>query len=159
MPTLETAPTSAVPELMLQQTRVIRAPRSRVYQAWTNPEIMKQWFGPANMHCTEVRLDVRVGGKYRVQVVPDVPPSDDPNRSSSAEGEFTKVVPNELLQFTWVPSWRPEEQSLVTVSLRDLPDGTQITILHEKFATEVSREGHRNGWAGALDKLAASLES
>ena len=147
------------PELMLQQTRIIRAPRSRVYQAWTNPEIMKHWIGPANMHCCEARLDVRVGGKYRIQVVPDVPPADDPNRSSSAEGEYTKIVPNELLQFTWSPSWNVGEQSLVTVTLRDVPDGTQITILHEKFETEASRNGHNNGWAGSLDKLAASLEN
>ena len=159
MPTLETAPTSAIPELMLQQTRIIRAPRSRVYQAWTNPEIMKQWIGPANMHCSEARLDVRVGGKYRIQVLPDVPPADDPNRSSSAEGEYTKIVPNELLQFTWIPSWNVGEQSLVTVTLRDVPDGTQITILHEKFETETSRNGHNNGWTGSLDKLAKSLEN
>ena len=44
MPTLETAP---VANLVLEQVRVIRAPRARVYQAFSNPELVQQWFGGA----------------------------------------------------------------------------------------------------------------
>jgi uncharacterized protein YndB with AHSA1/START domain len=159
MPTLETA----APALMLEQTRIIRAPRASVYEAWTNPEILMKWFGPAKMHCPSATLDVREGGAYQIDVVPDVPPPATPGEScqerrSSAVGNYTKVVPNELLQFTWSPNWNLGEESLVTVSFQDARGGTQITIRHERFNTEASRDGHNNGWAGCLDKLDAMAE-
>lgn len=164
MPTLQMESAPSVPTFMLSQTRVIRAPRDRVYEAWTNPEMMKQWFGPAGRHCPSAALDVRVGGAYRIAVVPDVLPpvtaggSECETQQTAAIGHYTKVVPNELLQFTWAADWNPGEESLVTVSLKDVDGGTEITILHENFNKEASRDGHNNGWAGCLDKLVSALE-
>lgn len=161
MPTMQSIPETS--SLSLTQTRVIRAPRSKVYEAWTNPLIMKQWFGNAAMVCTAATLDVRVGGTYRIEAVRTEPSAmgpagaEDPcegRNFSAAVGSYTKVVPNELLQFTWTPAWNPEEQSLVTVSLKDAPGGTEITVLHEKFATEASRDAHSKGWDYALNTIA-----
>ncbi len=163
MPTLESAHTSpTVPAV--EQTRVIRASRARVYEAWTKPEILQQWFGPTNMICPAASLDVRQGGAYRIEVRPKPDPAQSSaelgsaQHSSIAEGIYTKVVPNELLQFTWIPSWQPGEESLVTVSLRDADGGTAVTIRHERFNTDVSRNGHQQGWSGSLEKLALALE-
>lgn len=166
MPALATAPasTSTVPTFMLTQTRVIRAPRARVYEAWTNPEIMKQWFGPAAMHTPGVSLDVRVGGAYRIEFAPNnqpTPPDGEAcaGNGTAAFGQYTQIVPNQLLQFTWSSNWQPGEDSIVTVSLKDVDGGTEITILHENFNTEASRDGHNQGWAGSLNKLANALEN
>jgi uncharacterized protein YndB with AHSA1/START domain len=163
MATLQMESAPSVPTFMLTQTRVIRAPRSRVYQAWTDPAIMTQWFGPAGRHCPGATLDVRVGGAYRIEVIPDnLPPGPEgeacAERRTAAIGRYTKVVPNELLQFTWAADWNPGEESLVTVSLKDVDSGTEITILHENFNKEASRDGHNQGWIGCLDKLASALE-
>jgi uncharacterized protein YndB with AHSA1/START domain len=161
MPTLQTAPET----FKLQQSRVIRAPRRLVFEAWTNPEIMQAWFGPAGMYCPSVKLDARVGGDYRIDVHPDpetaksLTVEESMTRHSVASGTYTKVVPNELLQFTWLPSWNPNEHSVVTVSLKDVEGGTEVTILHEGLTSEGSRDGHGKGWAGCLDKLTATLES
>jgi uncharacterized protein YndB with AHSA1/START domain len=155
----ETAPST--PALTLTQSRVIRASRERVYQAWTNPQLLAKWFGPAGLHCSHAEMDVRVGGAYRIDMVPNDPPpansdgTECAERRSSATGTYTKVLPNELLQFNWHPQWTPEEESLVTIMLKDVDGGTEITIRHENFATEVSRDGHNKGWAGCLDKLQA----
>jgi uncharacterized protein YndB with AHSA1/START domain len=164
MPTLERAP--AVTETFkLQQTRVIYASRARVYEAWTNPEIMKMWFGPEGMYCPSAALDVRVGGDYRVDVHPtpetakSLTSDESMSRKAAAHGTYTQLVPNELLQFTWFPSWNPSEESLVTVSLKDAEGGTEVTILHERFTSEGSRDGHNKGWAGCLAKLATTLEN
>lgn len=151
---METAPST--PHLMLEQSRIIRAPRARVYEAWTKPESLTQWFGPADMHCPTATLDVRVGGNYRIEVAPNeaaVPGQ--ACKVSTAVGHYTQVVPNELLQFTWSPDWNLGEESLVTVSFLDARGGTQITIRHERFASEQSRDGHNKGWIGCLDKLEA----
>ena len=160
MPTLETAPTTATANIMLEQSRIIRAPRARVYEAWTTPESLMRWFGPANMHCPKAILDVRVGGNYRIEVVPNAAAA--PGEAcgvSAAVGHYTQVVPNELLQFTWSPDWNLGEESLVTVSFMDARGGTQITIRHERFASEQSRDGHNKGWIGCLDKLDAQAET
>jgi uncharacterized protein YndB with AHSA1/START domain len=161
MPALEPAP--AVSTIMLTQSRVIRAPRASVYQAWANPEVLKQWFGPAAMFLAAVSLDVRVGGTYRIemQMKPDAPPEARANMSQQAlvTGTYTQIVPNELLQFTWEASWSPSERSLVTISLRDITGGTELTLRQEKFDSEQSRDAHKQGWSRALDNLTAALES
>jgi uncharacterized protein YndB with AHSA1/START domain len=162
MPALASAP-STVPTFLLTQTRVIRAPRARVYEAWTNPEIIKQWFGPVGMYCPNATSDTRVGGAYTLEAQPTSEAiAADPgcaNRGGVTTGKYTKVVPNELLQFTWDPSWNPGELSLVTVSLKDADGGTEITILHENFPTEQSRDAHNRGWASVLDKFAVILQN
>jgi uncharacterized protein YndB with AHSA1/START domain len=164
MPTLETAPASTA-SFTLRQTRVIHAPRKLVYEAWTNPEIVTEWFGPAGMYCPNAELDVRVGGAYRIDVHPIAKTGECPageesmTRQAAASGTYTKLVPNELLQFTWLPSWNPGEESLVTVSLKDVDGGTEVTILHEGFTSEGSREGHGKGWEGCLSKLGRTLEN
>lgn len=155
MPTAETAPAAST--IFLEQIRVIRAPRAQVYAAWTTPEILKQWFGPANFTCPAATLDVREGGSYRIDVkpTPDAPAAAQQHGAHSVHGAYTKVVPNQLLQFTWDPEWNPGELSLVTVTFEDVRGGTQINIRHERFATEQSRDGHNNGWSGCMDKLDA----
>ena len=160
MPTLQSAPEAS--SLSLTQTRLIRAPREKVYEAWTNPAIMKQWFGSAAMVCTGAVLDVRAGGSYRIEAVrTDAPAMEGVTGEdmcagssfSAVVGSYTKVVPNTLLQFTWTPAWAPEEHSVVTVSLKDAPGGTELTILHEKFASEASRDAHNTGWTFALNSI------
>jgi len=160
MPALATAPAATVPTFMLTQTRVIRAPRARVYEAWTNPEIVKQWFGPVGLQCPSVEVDPRIGGAYRIEFAPRAAADGNAcgSQNTAAFGHYTKIVPNELLQFTWASNWQPGEDSVVTVSLKDVDGGTEITILHENFNTEASRDGHNQGWAGSFDKLANLLE-
>ncbi|HEY4382485.1 MAG TPA: SRPBCC domain-containing protein [Acidobacteriaceae bacterium] len=157
MPTIEA---ETVPTFMLTQTRVIRAPRQRVYEAWTNPEGVKQWFGRPGRSCPNAQLDVRVGGAYRIESMPDDSGAagDSGCKAKAAIGTYTKIVPNELLQFTWSSDWNPDENSLVTVSLKEVEGGTEITILHENFNNEASRDAHSEGWAGCLGNLAAMLE-
>ena len=163
MPTLETAPT-AVATFTLQQTRVIHASRARVYEAWTNPEIMKAWFGCEGTTCANAELDVRVGGAYRIDIHHPAETANSAtgdastSRRTAVLGHYTKLVPNELVQFTWSPSWNPDERSLVTVSLKDADGGTEVTILHEGFTSEGSREAHSKGWTEALVKIAQILE-
>ena len=164
MATLQMESKHAVPELMLSQTRVIRAPRERVYEAWTNPEIMMKWMGPSTMRCPKVSLDVRVGGAYRIAFESNDAPARAEGEScdtgaSAAVGHYTRIVPNELLQFTWASNWQPGEETVVTVMLKDVPGGTELTLVHENFLTETSRDGHNTGWAGSFEKLAALLEA
>ena len=54
----------------LRLTRLIKAGRDRVFAAWTDPAILKQWWGPGPITCPEAHIDLREGGTYRIEVVP-----------------------------------------------------------------------------------------
>jgi uncharacterized protein YndB with AHSA1/START domain len=153
MPTLEAVEVAA-PALIVEQTRLIRASRARIFEAWTNPELLKQWFGPADRVCVLAESDPRVGGAYRI----GVRLKDDPNAPvASAFGHYTQVVANERLQFSWIPTWTQGEESLVTVSLEHVTGGTEVTLRHEHFPPE-SFAGYNVGWDGSLTKLAKAVE-
>ena len=141
------------PSLTLQ--RRLEAPPAKVWAAWTDPEKLVHWFGPADCipGTVEATLDVRVGGRFT-------------GSFKTADGEYhevsgvyREVVPSEKLVFTWAWHTMKERESLVTVTMRPDPAGTLLTLLHEQFFDEKARDGHRRGWSGSLDKLEKFLTS
>ena len=151
--------------LRLELRKVIKAKRARVFEAWTKPEVIRHWFGPRNMVVTEVSSDLRVGGAYRIEMrgALEASMAERPNESmehrAGATGVYTEIVPDERIAFTWRGDWRPEEETLVTVTLRDVEGGTEVTLVHEGFVTAESRQGHEHGWTGSLEKLSGVLEA
>src|SRR4051812_21179109 len=98
-------------ELVL--TRMINAPRAKVYEAWTNPTLLKQWFAPLPYTTPVAELDVRVGGGNLI-VMRGPDGQDMPNR-----GVYLEVVKNERLVFTdaYTKAWDPSEKPFMTVIL------------------------------------------
>jgi len=145
--------------IKLQLTRVFAAPRELVFKAWTEADHFKQWFGAAacdGATLQSVKVDARVGGKYRLQV-------------RKADGEFftsvgiyREVKPPERLVFTWqfekdgagdeYGEVEPPEM-LVTVEFHALGKQTELMLTHEKFASTESRDRHEQGWTRCLDSL------
>ncbi len=144
--------------------RVIKASRQRLFDAWTKPELLKEWFGPEHMTATEVSSDFRVGGTYRIEMLGStencakVPGQEAPPKRPIATGRYTEIVPNERLSFTWRGDWGPIEDTFVTVEFLEASGGTEVVITHERFANEQMREGHNQGWTGSLNKLARFAE-
>ena len=146
---IETQDVVAAPEdLRLELTRVIKAPRARVFDAWTRPEMIRTWFGADGRMPAEITADAQVGGAYSIAME-----SCEGKGASKATGRYTKVNPYDLLQFTWEGSWVPGEESLVTIHLRDVDGGTEIKLIHDRFLSKESRDGHNQGWMGILDHL------
>lgn len=147
--------------IKLQLRRVIRAPRARVYEAWTQPERIRQWFGPEGVVVHKVTTDLRVGGAYSIELEKscDAERAGDPNQPApGTQGRYTEIVPNEKIAFTWNANWQPGEQTLVTVELRDVPGGTEVVLTHERFESEESKARHEHGWSGSLEKMAQLFE-
>lgn len=153
-----------IPEVMAGQNlkleirRVIRASRQRVFEAWTRPAEIRKWFGPAGSEVLEAEADVRQGGRWSITTRHLSPDGGEEHRCG-AFGEYITIVPNRLLRFTWTPNSSPNEETLVTIELQDVAGGTELTLRHERFANELSRAGHEQGWTGTLVKLAAFLEA
>ena len=130
--------------------RTYAAPRERVFQAWTDPEALKQWFGPHDdFDIPTAEVDPRVGGKYRFVLV-----SPDGNKNI-AGGTYKEVQPNEKLvfTFTWEEGGMDIGETLVTVEFRDKGDQTEVSLTHELLPTEEARQAHSDGWNGTMTRL------
>src|SRR6478672_6076354 len=109
--TVSSNPTTTDRELVLK--RIINAPRERVFKAWTDPELLKQWFAPLPWTTSVTELDVRPGGSNLV-VMRSPDGKEFPNR-----GVYLEVVENERLVFTdaYTKAWEPSEKPFMTVVL------------------------------------------
>ena len=135
------------PSLTLK--RRLKAPAEKVFAAWTDPEKIVHWFGPAETESDSVRadMDVRVGGRYRLRF------KTEDGESHDVGGEYKEVIANERLVFSWAWHSTPERESLVTITLKADGDGTLLTLHHERFFDQKARDGHNRGWTGTLEKL------
>ena len=134
----------------LEIKRFINAPRERVYTAWTEPAELQRWFGPEEVRTIKIAADVRVGGKYRWDLVKQ------DGEQWACLGEYRELVPGRKIVFTW--KWEDDEawenhDSVVTVELSDRDGGTEVKLTHEKLPSEESRDRHNEGWNGVLDRL------
>ena len=84
---------SISPDTTLQLKRTFEAPRERVYRAWTDPEEMKNWAAPSEDYEVAAVVDLRVGGKYRIQM------THRDGAVHTAHGEYREVSPPEKLVF------------------------------------------------------------
>ena len=142
-------------ELVL--TRLIHAPREKLYRAWTEPALMTQWFAPLPYTTPVVRTDVRVGGASLVVMRgPD-------GAEIPCPGVYLEVVPNERLVFTdaYAQAWEPSEKPFMTVILtfENEAGGTRYTarVRHWTVADREAHEkmGFHQGWGQCADQLAA----
>ena len=142
-------------ELVL--TRLIDAPRDKLYRAWSEPELLKQWFAPAPFTTPHAELDVRPGGSsYIVMKSPD-------GQEMSNRGMYLEVVKNEKLVFTDAFSrmWEPAGKPFMTVILTFENEGgkTRYTARVRHWSVEDrqthEKMGFHQGWGQCADQLAA----
>jgi uncharacterized protein YndB with AHSA1/START domain len=136
-------------ELTLEIKRAIPAAPSVVFGAFSAPDELAKWWGPAGFTAPSLEFDPRVGDKYRIEMQP---PKGDPFYLG---GEFREVDPPARLAFTFV--WEdpdPDDvETLVELSFRDLGESAEVVLTQGPFKTEPRRELHRNGWTDSFDKL------
>jgi uncharacterized protein YndB with AHSA1/START domain len=95
--------------------------------------------------------DPRVGGRYRVRFRM----LDDTEHESS--GEFLEIARPERIVMSWRWKGGAEDpgESRVEITLKPVPEGTELTFVHLQLHDEETRRGHEEGWTGSLDKLEA----
>ena len=148
-----TTPSVSDRELVL--TRLIDSPREKLFRAWTDPELLKQWFAPLPYTTPHAELDVRPGGANFVAMKgPDG--QEMPNR-----GVYLEVVKNERVVFTnaYTKAWEPSDKPFMTVILTFEDEGgkTRYTARVRRWSVE-DREMHEKmgfhqGWGQCADQL------
>jgi uncharacterized protein YndB with AHSA1/START domain len=138
-------------------TRLIDAPRAKIFRAWTEPELLKQWFAPLPYTTPVVEIDPRSGGNsFIVMRGPD-------GTDMPMHGVYLEVVPNERIVFTdaftnaWAPSRKPFFTGIIT--LEDEDGRTRYTALARHWNVEDceahEKMGFHQGWGQCADQLAA----
>lgn len=141
----------------LSLTRLIDAPREKLFRCWTDPDLLMQWFAPEPYKVVEATLDVRPGGSTMIVMRgPDGPDMPMP-------GIYLDVVPNERLVFTdaFTSAWVPSGKAFMTatITFADEGGGTRYTarVLHWSAEDREAHEkmGFHEGWGICADQLAA----
>ena len=135
----------------LTLSRVYDASPEKVWRAWTDPQALKQWFGPDGGDVSLAETDVRVGGRFHVIF------STLDGEQHDVSGVYREVQPHRKLVFTWAWKSTPERGSLVTLTFRPSGGSTEFNMLHEQFFDVAARDRHEHGWAGSLVKLGRFL--
>jgi uncharacterized protein YndB with AHSA1/START domain len=142
-------------DLALHMQRVLPAPRALVFKACTDPDQLAKWWGPSGFTAPGVEIDLRVGGGYRIAMQP---PDGDLFYLS---GEFREVDPPARLAYTfrWEDPDPDDRETVVTLSLRDLGESTELDLTQGVFATDGRRALHDQGWTDSLDRLHGLMSS
>lgn len=151
-------PTVAADPHDLVISRLVRAPRAKLWRAWTEPELLKAWWCPRPW-TTEVRaFDLRPGGAFHTFMQgPDGGTSDNP-------GCFLDVLPQSRIVFTscLTGGWRPHAPWMAFTALISMADEGAATryvahVMHPDQATRDKHEGlgFFDGWNTGIDQLDA----
>jgi uncharacterized protein YndB with AHSA1/START domain len=132
--------------------KVLSASRDEIFDAWLDADGMREWMRPGPVANCEVMLEPHVGGHFRI-----VMRSFDPDVEVVNRGEFRILDRPSKLQFTWIsPRWDNQE-TLVTVELRELGANCELILTHERFPLEHSSEQLETGWNQIFEKLNGHL--
>ena len=135
---------------VLEMERLIPAPPERVFEYWTEPELVAKWFGPGDFDVPSSDLDLRPGGKWRTTI------RSPEGQLRTVSGVYSTIEPPRRLVFTW--AWDDDNgvrghETQVTVTLEPTPGGTRLRLVQEDFQNREVRDRHNGGWASSLSKL------
>ena len=142
----------------LSLTRDFNASREKLFQAWTDPKILTQWFGPKGVSTESAQVDLKIGGQYQFTMKePD-------GKIHSIGGRFREIDPPNKLVYTWIldgqgcgASEGLYAETVVTIEFQDLGTATRLILTHDFLPSKESKEGHAMGWNGSLDCLETVL--
>ena len=141
--------------LVLRVKRILLAPRAAVYTALSDPGELAKWWGPRGFTAPSVEFDPRVGGSYRIAMQP---PHGD---LFYLTGEFREVDPPARLTYTfrWDPPDPDDRQTVVTLSLEDRGERTEVLLTQGEFATDDRLALHEEGWSDSFGRLEQVLST
>jgi len=157
--------------------RIFNTPREKVWKAWTDPELVKKWWGPEGFSAPYAKIDLREGGVYTFAM--HGPEGSEWDRDMYSSGVYKEIVEYEKIVSTDYFSDKdgnlikpsdegqdanfPSEMT-VTITFEDLQDGkTRLTIHYPKPESEehlqaMIKSGMKEGWSSSLDKLEKALK-
>src|SRR3954453_10559873 len=136
-------------ERELVVTRTINGPVRLVFEAWTKPELFKQWWVPKSLGMTllSCEMDVRVGGKYRLEFAQG-------DSHAAFFGTYREVTPHSRLDWTNEES---DEGSVTTVTFAE-QGGKTLLVMHELYPSKEALDAAGTGAADAMGETFDQLD-
>jgi len=134
--------------------RRIKARPSIVFAALIEADAIAQWWGPDAGPVLISQVDARVGGRFKIRFrLLD-------GSEHESTGTFLEIEPPHRVRMTWrwTAGGADPGESELSFALREIPEGTELTLTHALLHDAESSRSHGEGWTGALDKLVALLE-
>jgi uncharacterized protein YndB with AHSA1/START domain len=140
-------------DTVLRMKRRFRAPREKVFRAFTELDLLKQWWGVQGHALLEAAMDARPGGHYRFAW------QTTEGDAHPLAGTYREVRPFDRLVYTWVWGWGDWAgiETLVTLDFRDLGDSTEIELTHA-LPSVPARDRHAWGWNSSFGRLDQLLQ-
>lgn len=145
-----------VPSRALTLSRLLDAPREKIWRCWSEPQLLQQWFCPKPWYVTDARIDLRPGGEFSCVINgPD-------GERFDTMGVFLDIEPQKRLVTTdaFRPGWIPTDRAFMAahISFADAADGkTQYEARAMHWTAEAMKEheqmGFQEGWGTAADQL------
>lgn len=139
---------------LLTMRRTFAGPRTRVFDAWTNPDSDIGWWGPVDFTLLFNEMDLKPGGRWRMGMTRN-------GEKVVSGGVYREVSPPSRLVMTH--AWEGDDgqllppQTLVTITLAERGDKTEMVFTQTGFDDAAVRDGHRGGWNEAFDALEKAL--
>ena len=131
--------------------RTFKAPRAKVFDAWTTADGLRQFLCPGDFTVPEIHVDAHIGGSYRIKML-------DPKDGESVVvvGIYREIRKPERIVCTW--KWEEDDTSLeretvLTLEFIDRGNETELVLTHENFRDSAQRDRHEHGWGGCFAKL------
>lgn len=124
-----------------------------LFRAFTDPDALRQWWGPKDFRIDTIEFPAAVGAAYRVTLTA-------PDGSRWAhEGRFLEVDPPRRLVYTWQWTAGPlsRVETLVELTFAGESGGTLVTVSHSRFGSDVECDLHADGWDDTFVRMAAWL--
>jgi uncharacterized protein YndB with AHSA1/START domain len=132
--------------------RTFAASAEEVFDAWTDPEVMRRWFHcGADWETPEAQVDLEVGGKVRIVMrKPD-------GTESEALGRYTLIERPHRLAMTWTFGEDPSNEQVIELSFSEVDGSTTVLMVNRGISTDERRGSQDTGWRGCFEQLEALL--
>jgi uncharacterized protein YndB with AHSA1/START domain len=133
-------------------TQAVKAPRRKVYAAWTSPKLAKRFAAPPGCTATVFKSNFKVGGKYATTMKT-------PQGVMKNSGEFIEILPNQKIIQTFVWDAPDTEMNVIVLEFADRGKGTVLTMTGHGFGVKGEAAGNREGWQASLKQFAEYFEA
>ncbi|MES2701834.1 MAG: SRPBCC domain-containing protein [Bacteroidota bacterium] len=132
---------------IIRCSRTFGHPVSKVYEAFVNPALVQQWYGPKEFTIGTVNIVPEVNGSLEIELVT-------PKGTLWVKGIFTEMIPGVRLAYTFVyePDMPNLGRTLVTIHFKEQGTATEVELIHTIYKT-INPGGRTKGWETGFDKM------
>jgi uncharacterized protein YndB with AHSA1/START domain len=136
---------------LLQLEHHFACPPAKVWRAWTDPAIVKMWFGSdANGTGLDAEMNVEIGGSFKVRF------ANSDGTEYTAKGIYKEIELNKKLVFTWGWADRAEVVEAIALELKPENEGTLMLFEHQDIDRNTAHN-YSEGWRSTFQKLEKAL--